>query len=82
MTNPQLIADIVSEIEKKITEIPPLIDKEKLLKHLAAASIHITFFMNDLYEDIEGYEPFAIDKELEKIFIEECGCNLNKKGKA
>lgn len=48
-------------------------ENENILKHLASAAIHITFFMKDFYE-ITKDEKVSIDKELEEKFLNNCGC--------
>lgn len=55
-------------------------DKEDLLKNIAASAIHITMFMADLWEFKSGTKFFNIsDLDLIKMFIENCGCNMDKK---
>ncbi len=51
-------------------------DKEILLKHLAAASIHLALFMKGIYTDKEGLHPESEDY-LED-FLNNCGCNYER----
>lgn len=72
----ELIAATALEISdrfKLISKIFPK-DKEPLLKNLASASIHMAYFVRDLYAHIEGDESLNLC-ELEKRFLAQCGCN-------
>lgn len=62
----------VSDRIKLIEKIFPR-NKEKLCKHLAAASIHFALFARDMVRDKEGFNNSSLEK-IEKKFLEECGC--------
>jgi len=54
-------------------------DKEPLLKHFAAAAIHITLFSRDLYEDQDNIGSKLSESTLLKTFLDQCGCKeINK----
>ena len=59
-------------------QFPP--DNEFMLRHLAAASIHLSFFMRDLFEVLSGDKTVRCDKH-EQQFIEQCGCDYKEKHK-
>lgn len=48
----------------------------ELLRHVAAASIHMAMFMRDVYNKIDGN---ITNVELDKRFLSDCGCNFNNK---
>jgi hypothetical protein len=52
-------------------------ENEKLLKHAAASAIHLTLFIADLINHAE-FEKIEQPKNI-KEFLENCGCNFNKK---
>ena len=64
------------EINQRIKLIKDIFpkDKEPLLNNLAAAAIHITTFMMELYEDKEGLKPNKKRTESFERFLEKCGC--------
>lgn len=59
-------------------QFPP--DNEFMLRHLAAASIHLNFFMRDLFEVLSGDKTVRCDKH-EQQFVEQCGCDYKEKYK-
>lgn len=67
----------IGELYRKITASFPA-GNESLLKHLAASSIHLTLFSRDLAEILIGHK-FPKEEETEKEFLQECGCDFNKK---
>lgn len=67
----------ISERIKIILENFPIAN-EKLLKNLAATSIHLAFFMRDIY-DYKENKKTIIDKD-EKKFLDDCGCKNDKSG--
>ncbi len=75
--------DLIGKHLLKITPLLTLIkdnipkDKEPLLKHLAAASIHLAFFAENIFNYKEDKES-EINKELIDKFLKECGCGFNK----
>jgi len=77
----ECLASVVLEISDRIklinqTLIPK--DKEPVIQHLSAASIHIALFMQDIYTDKEGKEN--INHVYMEEFLKKCGCNyLDKK---
>lgn len=74
------LASIVLEIGDRIKLISSTLipkDKEPLIKHLAATSIHLALFMQDVYIDREGKEK--INENSLKKFLEKCGCNYREK---
>lgn len=73
----KLVAKYILEINKKNKLIAQLFseDNEHILKHLAAASIHMNFFARDLYEIIEGVK-IDNDSNLENEFFDKCGCDF------
>jgi hypothetical protein len=69
----ELMGAVILEITDRITLIMKLFPpreagKEHLLRELAAASIHLSFFARDLLTDVHG----KTDKE--KEFLNQCGC--------
>ncbi len=70
----ELIKDRIMLIMKVF---PKSDDYEFLLKHLAAASIHMCFFARDLFDFTEGI-PIKESDDNEKMFLEECGCKDEK----
>ena len=70
------IAHVALEINDRVKLITRIFAKDKklepLLRNLAAASIHMAFFMRDIYDHIEGNETVKIDNEDQ--FLNECGC--------
>lgn len=76
----KLIGSIMLEITDRIKLINRIFPKEneKLLKHLAAGSIHLAFFVRDVYDYLEN-EKTSSDENSENRFLEECGCDFNKK---
>lgn len=76
----ELIACVVLEMTDRIKLIMKLFpkseEKQNLLRNLAAASIHLAFFMRDIFTDSEGKEIKELE-EHEKVFLNECGCKKN-----
>jgi hypothetical protein len=64
----------IGEIHKKIVKIFPE-ENEEILKHLAASSIHMVFFMRDFHDVLKGTKTNG-DKDLETKFLKDCGCDL------
>lgn len=75
-----LYANLVREVGDRIIHIKNIFPKgnEHLLKHLAAASIHLAYFSRDIFEIIQG-EKIDLDKNMEETFINECGCKMKEK---
>lgn len=59
-------------------QFPP--QNEFMLRHLAAAAIHMNFFVRDLYEVMNGEKMGDLD-EYEKKFVDNCGCDYKDKHK-
>lgn len=75
MIDYEIVAAFSMEIgdrNKKIMEYIPD-EKDHLLKHLAASSLHLALFMRDILNDQTGKYK-NINPELEKIFLDNCGC--------
>jgi hypothetical protein len=79
----------VEELGKLILEMTPryraiveLFPKgnESMLRHLAASSIHLAFFMRDFHDVHKGTKT-AICPMHEKEFLKKCGCDFNTKDK-
>lgn len=72
------IATFSIEIQNRIKFIsdmfPISVENKEILKHLAASSIHLTFFVRDLFDMVSGTTSQK-DEELEKQFLEKCGCD-------
>lgn len=62
---------------KKICEAFPK-ENEYILKHVAAASLHMALFMRDFHE-ITYDTKICSSKEDEQRFFNECGCGLFNK---
>lgn len=76
----ECLISIILEISDRIqlinrTLIPK--EKEPVIQHLAAASIHIALFMQDTYTDKEGKEN--INASYMEEFLKKCGCDYLKK---
>lgn len=71
-----VILEINDRLKLLLNIYPKDKNKEFLLKNLAAASIHITFFVRDLYNHENKQEKTNINEELESEFLKECGCNM------
>lgn len=80
--NLDLMVEEILKIQKSYELVAFLMKEEKqdILKHIAAASIHIIFFMNDVYEYIEKDE-IVLDDKYKELFLENCGCNKFKENK-
>ena len=74
----ELVAAVSLEITDRYRLIMKLFSNENhdLLKHLAASSIHMSWFMRDLYEHVEGISPSDLHSELEEKFLDKCGCDI------
>lgn len=70
--------DVGSLLRKIDDQFPP--GNEFMLRHLGAASIHLNFFMRDLFEVLSGDKSIRCDKH-EKQFVEQCGCDYKEKYK-
>lgn len=70
----KLILEINTRYKKIVDLFPP--ENEEILKHLAASSIHLTFFMNDYYEISQGEK--GIGENFKEEFLKMCGCDFNK----
>ena len=70
-----LLAKTVLEITSRYKLITSLLSnqEDEILKHLAASSIHMTMFMKDFYNSMGG-DQCNIDKDAERKFFEQCGC--------
>lgn len=86
MINEVINTKLLNKISLEITERYKLIlelfpkENEHILRHLAASSIHMAFFMRDLAEISTG-ESMGVSKEEENKFINTCGCDFNKGNK-
>lgn len=71
-----LIACTTVEIGDRIKLILKIFPEDEevqtLLKHPASASLHIAFFMRDIYDYVEGNETNKISNE--EQFLNDCGC--------
>lgn len=74
------LAKLVLEITERYKKIMKLFpkDNESILKHLAASSIHMAFFMRDIHDITQGVKT-NIEKGLEERFVNECGCDFKDK---
>jgi hypothetical protein len=72
--DPHFIAKKVLDISKGFQIIKDNFPKEneRILKHLAAASIHMALFMKDFYEISEGEK--LMNRDVEEDFLSKCGC--------
>lgn len=66
----------IGTLHRTIMEAFPK-ENESLLKHLAASSIHLAMFTQDLASIVHGHK-IEINKELTDKFLKECGCNINE----
>lgn len=64
----------ISHYSKKILSI--IKEENDVLKHLAASSIHLAFFMRDI-NDIKCGVSKKFD-DLEYLFLKNCGCKDKK----
>ncbi len=76
----EMISCIVLEMSDRCKVILNLFPKdkkkEKLLRHLAAASVHLLYFMRDITNNNNGIIKISEEyKKEEKLFLNECGCN-------
>lgn len=72
----ECLASLVLEIGDRVKLISSTLipkDKELVIQHLAAASIHLALFMQDVYTDKEGKEN--INHSYMQEFLKKCGCN-------
>lgn len=67
----------ISDGYKNIMKIIPE-ENHEIIRHLAASSIHMAYFMKDIH-DISTGTKTDISKELTERFFNECGCDFNKK---
>lgn len=81
----ELLISTILEISSRMRIIAEIFPKENehILKHFAAASIHLAFFMRDIHSIVMdkkiNNEEYS---EMENKFLDECGCNfreLNRK---
>ncbi len=70
------ISVLLLEINDRIKLIQKIFpkDKEQLLKHFAAAAIHMTLFASDLFENRDNGESKLCKSNLLKTFLDQCGC--------
>lgn len=77
----EAIAAVSTAITRRIKTIISLFPQEEkyefLLRHLAAAAIHLGLFMRDLTDYLEGNNSRLPLKDEEK-FLNECGCKDHK----
>ena len=66
-----LLLEITDRI-KLIEKIFP-ITEEPLLKHFAAAAIHLALFSKEIYEH-SSKGSISVESELMQRFLDECGC--------
>lgn len=66
----RMCTEILDQVKSVALMFPK--DKEFLLKHMAAVSIHLAFFSRDLVNHVEeGLLPLA---DGEEEFLNKCGC--------
>lgn len=77
----EIIASLMLEISDRINltlkMIPNNEDNNQILKHLAAASIHVALFMKDVH-DFTVNKKTEIKEDYIKKFLESCGCSDDK----
>lgn len=75
-----IICDALIEIGEKHKMIANLFPKENehILKHLAAAAIHISLFARDFHDITMGVKT-SLDNESIEQFLKKCGCDFHKK---
>lgn len=73
----ELISMLAIELADRYKAISTLIpnENEQILKHLAAAAIHTTFFMRDFGNAIDNKNIWENLSEYEKKFLATCGCD-------
>ena len=78
--DPDLVFAVLMEMADRsqllLKLIPKDLDESRILKHLAASQIHLTYFATDVDNLIKGKEKEK-SYHLEK-FLELCGCNFNE----
>lgn len=74
----KLIIRLTAEITNSIEQITKTFSKENeaILKHLAAASIHLTFFLRE-FHDMSTAEQTKRNDVLEALFLNTCGCDFH-----
>lgn len=65
----QLSMEITQRVKRILKDFP--VANEELLKHLAAANIHLAFFMRDILDYKKGTKTTV---GYEEKFLDECGC--------
>ena len=68
-----LTLDITNRVKLMMKLFPEDKSKENLLRHLAAARIHFSFFMIDILDDATN-EKTDIDEDLVNKVLDQCGC--------
>jgi len=69
---------VINELQQKLVSIFPK-DKDYLLKHFAASSIHLTLFVQEF---LEAYLPEFQSTQhphMVKEFLKSCGCGMGEK---
>lgn len=68
----------INECHQKISNSFPY-EKQEILKHIAASSIHLTLFLHDFCPEIKNIKPKRLNPIINE-FLEKCGCSelLNK----
>ena len=75
----ELLVALALEITDRYKLILDTVPKsqEKLLRQLAASSIHFTQFVRDVYNSLEKKHTSFSESEMK--FFEECGCDFKDK---
>lgn len=75
----ELIAAVAVDINSRYKTLANLLerDHQELLRHIAAAAIHTTFFMTEVYNASSDDDKVNLPSNSQK-FLETCGCDFNK----